>query len=117
MTPSTRLKMAVFAPIPSASVAMAIALKPGLFRSIRPANLKSETSVSSIAACFNRFNTTEPGSWFLTIPCLLYLLKRLRDVLARNEVDLSRGTDAGLQIDASGASFQGLEYSQILLQG
>ena len=52
MTPSTRLKMTVFAPIPSASVAMAIALKPGFFRSIRPATLKSVTSVSSIAARF-----------------------------------------------------------------
>src|SRR6266851_645963 len=117
MTPSTRLKMAVFAPIPSARVAIAIALKPGFFRSIRPANLRSETSVSSIAACFDRFNTTEPRSWFLTMPRLLYLLKLLRDVFARNEGRLNGGTATGLQIDAGGASFQGLEHSRILLQG
>src|ERR1700680_1001370 len=117
MTPSTKLKMAVLAPMPIASVAIAIALKPGFFRSIRPANLRSETNVSSMAACFTRLNTTEPRSWFLTMPRLLDLLELLRDVLARNEGRLNRGTATGLQVDASGASFHCLEHSQILLQG
>ncbi len=41
ITAFTILKMAVFAPMPSASVSAATAVKPGFFRSIREANLKS----------------------------------------------------------------------------
>src|SRR5437016_10260426 len=37
----TKLKMAVFAPMPSASVSTATAVKPGFFSNWRKANLKS----------------------------------------------------------------------------
>jgi hypothetical protein len=37
----TTLKMAVFAPMPSASVSTATAVKPGFFNSWRKANLRS----------------------------------------------------------------------------
>src|SRR6266513_5015913 len=40
-TALTTLKMAVFAPMPSASVSTATAVKPGFFRSWRKANLRS----------------------------------------------------------------------------
>src|SRR5207249_9281147 len=40
-TPFTTLKMAVFAPMPSASVSTATAVKPGFFRNCRKANFKS----------------------------------------------------------------------------
>src|SRR5207302_7143708 len=40
-TPFTTLKIAVFAPIPSASVSTATAVKPGFFNSWRNANLRS----------------------------------------------------------------------------
>src|SRR6266404_9853259 len=39
--PSTTLKIAVFAPMPGASVSTATAVKPGFFTSIRNANLES----------------------------------------------------------------------------
>ena len=41
ITACTTLKMAVFAPIPSACVTMVTAVNPGLFQSIRIANRKS----------------------------------------------------------------------------
>src|SRR5467141_2330642 len=40
-TPFTTLKMAVFAPMPSASVSTATAVKPGFFSNWRKANLRS----------------------------------------------------------------------------
>src|SRR5690348_4224711 len=46
-TPLIRLKMAVFAPMPSASVTMATKVKPGVLRSWRKANFKSFMSFVS----------------------------------------------------------------------
>jgi hypothetical protein len=46
----TRLKIAVAAPIPTASVSAAINVKPGVFSSERTANLRSESIGSPMAA-------------------------------------------------------------------
>src|SRR6266576_569377 len=58
----TKLKMAVFAPMPSASVSTATAVKPGFFSSWRKANLRS-----FITQCLHRIDTRsasrrQPGS-------------------------------------------------------
>src|SRR5881296_2372847 len=50
-TASTALKMAVFAPMPSASVSTATAVKPGFFSSWRKANLRS-----FITQCLHRID-------------------------------------------------------------
>src|SRR5256885_5613267 len=53
----TTLKMAVFAPMPSASVSTATAVKPGFFSNWRKANLRS-----FIAQRLNRIDSTcSPG--------------------------------------------------------
>ncbi len=49
-TPSMTLKMAVLAPMPSASVTRMASVKPGLLRSMRSANLRSPRSVDIRAA-------------------------------------------------------------------
>src|SRR6266545_6753241 len=55
-TASSKLKMAVFAPIPSASVSTATAVKPGFLSNWRKANLRS-----FIAQCFHRIYSCRPA--------------------------------------------------------
>jgi hypothetical protein len=53
---STKLKMAVFAPIPMASVNTAMSEKPGLLRSVQKAYLRSRRRVGakrSLNRCLN----------------------------------------------------------------
>src|SRR5467141_1739457 len=56
-TASTTLKMAVFAPMPSASVSTATAVKPGFFSNCRMANFRS-----FITQCLHRIDSRRaPG--------------------------------------------------------
>src|SRR3954468_2221781 len=52
--PSTKVKMAVVAPIPKARVMMADAANPGLRRSWRMAKVRSETNVESTQGLWQR---------------------------------------------------------------
>src|SRR5438128_12253186 len=56
-----RLKIAVFGPMPSASVSTATAVKPGFFSSWRKANLKS-----FITQCLRRINLRRSASRYVT---------------------------------------------------
>jgi hypothetical protein len=51
MIESTSEKIAVFAPIPSASVNTAVSVNPGDFRNCRNANFRSLSMVSFLVAC------------------------------------------------------------------
>src|SRR5881628_3710218 len=53
----TALKIAVFAPMPSASVSTATVVKPGFFSNWRTANLRS-----FITQCFHRVDLCRPAS-------------------------------------------------------
>jgi hypothetical protein len=52
MIESTSEKIAVLAPIPSASVSTAVSVNPGDFRSCRQPNLRSFSIVTRLNACW-----------------------------------------------------------------
>src|SRR6266581_1809679 len=54
----TKLKIAVFAPMPSASVSTATVVKPGFFSNWRKANLRS-----LITQSFDRIDLCRPAGW------------------------------------------------------
>ncbi len=93
-TASITLKMALFAPIPSASVKIAIAVKPGALTSMRSENLRS--CISLRAQRLNRINVCsascreQTGNAYAIDASKIVGADKQRRIVRRNLVQLRR---------------------------